>query len=79
MSQASRVGSKSSVVGDVLIAAAILVALVNNDTYQWAIGVPIVLAVLGAGLRIEAAVSRSRIATYDERQSGASSAPRAEP
>jgi hypothetical protein len=50
----------SQVVGDVLLGAAILVALINNDSIKWAIGVPIVLAVVGVGLRIEAAlVSRN--------------------
>jgi hypothetical protein len=49
------------VIGTVFCAAAVLIALVNNHTYQWAIGVPIVLAVVGVGLRIEAVlVSRSR-------------------
>jgi hypothetical protein len=47
--------------GTVFCVAAIVVALVNNHTYQWAIGVPVVLAVVGVGLRIEAAlISRSR-------------------
>jgi hypothetical protein len=47
-------------VGDYFAAAAIVIALVNNDTYQWAIGIPIVLAVVGVGLRIEAAILVSR-------------------
>jgi hypothetical protein len=46
-------------VGDVLTVAAIVIALVNNHTIQWAIGIPIVLAVVGVGLRIEAAIGRS--------------------
>jgi hypothetical protein len=46
-------------VGDVLTVAAIVIALVNNDTIRWGIAVPIVLAVVGVGLRIEAAISRS--------------------
>jgi hypothetical protein len=47
-------------VGDVLSAAAILIALINNDSYRFAIGLPIVLAVVGVGLRVEAAlISRS--------------------
>jgi hypothetical protein len=58
VSQASRQGSTTRVVGDVLIVAAILIALINNHTIQWAIGVPIVLAVVGIGLRVEAAISR---------------------
>ena len=45
------------VVGDVVIALAMVVALVNNDTVRWAVGMPIVLAVVGVGLRIEAAIS----------------------
>ena len=60
MSQASGAGSMTRVVGDVLSAAAVLIALVNNGTYQWAIGIPIVLAVVGVGLRVEAAILRSR-------------------
>ena len=59
MGQASRAGSTTRVVGDVLTVAAILIALVNNHTIQWAIGIPVVLAVVGVGLRIEAAISRS--------------------
>ena len=47
-------------VGDVLSAAAILIALVNNGTYKWAIGMPIVLAVVGVGLRVEAEILSSR-------------------
>jgi len=49
------------VVGDLLSFAAILIVMLSNDSsYKWAIGVPIVLAVIGVGLRIEAAlVSRS--------------------
>lgn len=43
--------------GNVLIAAAAVVAIVNNHTYQWAICVPIVLAVVGVGLRIEAVLT----------------------
>jgi hypothetical protein len=46
--------------GNVLLAAAIVIALVNNDAYQWAIGIPVVLAVVGVGLRIEAAILISR-------------------
>jgi hypothetical protein len=59
VTKSSRAGSTTRVVGDVLTVAAIVIALVNNDTMQWAIGIPIVLAVVGVGLRIEAAVSRS--------------------
>jgi hypothetical protein len=59
VSQASRAGSTTRVVGDVLVVVAVVIALVNNDTIRWGIGVPIVLAVVGAGLRIEAAISRS--------------------
>lgn len=59
MSQASRAGSTTRVVGDILTVAAIVIALTNNHTIQWAIGIPIVLAVVGVGLRIEAAISRS--------------------
>jgi hypothetical protein len=59
VSQASGAGSTTRVVGDVLTVAAIVIALVNNHTIQWAIGIPIVLAVVGVGLRIEAAISRS--------------------
>jgi len=47
-------------VGLVCIVAAIVVALTNNDTYQWAVGVPIALAIVGAGLRIESAILASR-------------------
>jgi len=43
------------VLGTFLIIAAIVIGLINNDTYQWAIGIPVVLAVVGVGLRIEAA------------------------
>jgi hypothetical protein len=57
VSQAGRPGSTTQVVGGVLIVAAIVIALVNNHTTQWAIGIPIVLAVVGVGLRIEAAIS----------------------
>lgn len=60
MSQAGRARSTRRVVGDYFAAAAIVIALVNNDTYQWAIGIPIVLAVVGVGLRIEAAILVSR-------------------
>ena len=59
MSQARRAESTTRVVSDILIVAAILIALVNNHTIQWAIGMPIVLAVVGVGLRIEAAISQS--------------------
>jgi hypothetical protein len=59
VSQASRAGSTTRVTGNVLTVAAILIALVNNHTIQWALGMPIVLAVVGVGLRIEAAISRS--------------------
>lgn len=49
------------VVGTAFCVAAILIALINNHTYQWAIGVPLVLAVVGVGLRIEAMLtSRSQ-------------------
>lgn len=57
MSQAIRARSTTRVVGDVLTAVAIVIALVNNHTVQWAIGIPIVLAVVGVGLRIEASIS----------------------
>jgi hypothetical protein len=56
---ATRAGSTTRAAGGVLIAAAIVIALINNDTYKWAIATPIVLAVVGVGLRIEAAISRS--------------------
>jgi hypothetical protein len=46
-------------VGDILIVAAIVIAVISNGTAQWAIGVPVVLAIAGAGLLIEAAISRS--------------------
>ena len=59
MSQASHAGSTTRVVGDIFTVAAIVIALTNNHTIQWAIGIPIVLAVVGVGLRIEAAISRS--------------------
>jgi hypothetical protein len=59
--RASTAHSMTRITGTVFCAAAILTALVNNHTSQWAIGVPIVLAVVGVGLRIEAVlVSRSR-------------------
>jgi len=53
--QASRARSSTRLVGDALSVAAVVIALVNNHTIQWAIGVPVVLAVVGVGLRIEAA------------------------
>jgi len=56
VSQASHARSTTWVVGNVLTVAAIVVALVNNDTIRWGIGIPIVLAVVGVGLRIEAAI-----------------------
>ena len=61
VSQVSRPASTNVVVGDLLSFAAILIVMLSNDSsYKWAIGVPIVLAVIGVGLRIEAAlVSRS--------------------
>jgi hypothetical protein len=60
VSQATRAGSGTRFVGDILSAAAIVIAVLSNDSYRWAIGVPIVLAVVGVGLRIEAAlISRS--------------------
>jgi hypothetical protein len=43
----------------VLSAAATLIALVNNGTYQW-IDMPIELAIMGLGLRVEAAILMSR-------------------
>jgi len=54
--QASRARSSTRLVGDALSVAAVVIALVNNHTIQWAIGVPVVLAVVGVGLRIEAAL-----------------------
>jgi hypothetical protein len=60
MNQSSPKARAKRVAGNLLCAAAILIALVNNDTYRWAIGVPIVLAVVGVGLRIEAAMHLSR-------------------
>lgn len=61
MDRASSVNSVTRILGTVLCGAAILIALVNNHTAQWAIGVPVVLAVLGVGLRIEAVlIGRSR-------------------
>jgi len=59
VSQASRPGSTTRFVGEILTIAAIVIALLNNHSIQWAIGIPIVLAVVGVGLRIEAAISRS--------------------
>ena len=59
MSQAIRARNTTRVVGDILTVAAIVIALVNNHTVQWAIGIPIVLAVVGVGLRIEAAIGGS--------------------
>jgi hypothetical protein len=52
-----KMGSMTRTVGTIFCAAAIVIALVNNDTYTWAIGVPIVLAVVGVGLRIEAVLN----------------------
>jgi hypothetical protein len=52
-------------VGDYLSGAAIVIALVNNDTFKWAIGLPIVLAIVGVGLRVEAAITTSRSASED--------------
>jgi hypothetical protein len=60
VTQASRTGTQTGVVGVVFIVAAIVIALISNDTYQWAVGIPIVLAVVGVGLRIEAAIRTSR-------------------
>ncbi len=57
MDQASRAKSVTRVLGSVLIVVAVLVALISNDTYQWAIGVPVVLAIVGVGLRIEAVLT----------------------
>ena len=57
MSQVSRAAELKVVVGNVLAAAAIVIAVINNGTYKWAIGLPIVLAVVGVGLRIEAALT----------------------
>jgi len=54
--QASRARSSRRLAGDALSVAAVVIALVNNHTIQWAIGVPVVLAVVGVGLRIEAAL-----------------------
>ncbi|HSR85230.1 MAG TPA: hypothetical protein VLM11_13730 [Streptosporangiaceae bacterium] len=62
MSQAGRVGRRTRIVGDYLSGAAIVIALVNNDTLKWAIGLPIVLAIVGVGLRVEAAITTSRSA-----------------
>jgi hypothetical protein len=59
VSDASLPGSTRRVVGDVLVVAAIVIALVNNDTIRWGIAIPVVLALVGVGLRIEAAISRS--------------------
>jgi hypothetical protein len=53
----TRTAGMTRVVGTVFCTAAIVIALINNDTYTWAIGVPIVLAVVGVGLRIEAVLS----------------------
>lgn len=54
----TRTRGMTRAVGTVFCIAAIVIALVNNNTHTWAIGVPIVLAVVGVGLRIEAALSR---------------------
>jgi hypothetical protein len=54
-----RAGSTTRVLGDVLIVAAIVIAVISNHTIQWALGVPLVLAVVGVGLRIETAISRA--------------------
>jgi hypothetical protein len=53
----SRAKSATRFVDGFLSFAAIVIALVNNDTYQRAIGVPVVLAVVGVGLWIEAVLS----------------------
>lgn len=45
------------VVGTVCCIAAVVIAVINNDTYRWAIGVPVALAVIGVGLRIEVALA----------------------
>ena len=55
----SQTSGTEKLVGGVLSVAAIVIALINNDSAQWAIGVPVVLAVVGVGLRIEAAIGRS--------------------
>lgn len=59
MSQASGAGSARRAVGDILIVAAVVIAVISNHTVQWAVGVPVVLAIAGVGLWIEAAISRS--------------------
>ena len=60
VNQSSTTVRATRVAGNLLCAAAILIALVNNDTLRWAVGIPVVLAVVGVGLRIEAAIHLSR-------------------
>jgi hypothetical protein len=60
VTQDSRAWTTTRLAGDVLSVAAVLIALVNNHTIQWAIGTPIALALVGAGLRIEAAILTRR-------------------
>lgn len=60
MNEGSATVRATRVTGNVLCGAAILIAIISNDTYRWAIGVPIVLALVGVGLRIEAAMRLSR-------------------
>jgi hypothetical protein len=56
--QASLAGSTTRVVANVLIVAAIVIAVISNHSVQWAVGIPIVLAIVGVGLRIEAVLTR---------------------
>ena len=58
------------VLGTFLIIAAIVIGLINNDTYKWAIGIPVVLAVAGVGLRIEAALTADLANTRSRRDEG---------
>ena len=60
VNRASLPGSTSAVVGTVLIVAAIVIAVTSNHSNQWAVGIPIALAVVGVGLRVEAAILSSR-------------------
>jgi hypothetical protein len=60
VSEARSSESAARIAGSILIAAAIVIAVVNNDTYRWAIAVPLVLAIVGVGLRIEAAIRVSQ-------------------
>ena len=60
VNRASLPGSTTAVVGTVLIVAGIIIGVISNGSNQWGIGVPIALAVVGVGLRIEAVILTSR-------------------